>query len=639
MGKKERQLILGQLDESIRPDESVIKKDKDLQTLLKFSYFSDKGKSTKESQLAIQAILVAAVNSGMPLESVAVMKRELLDSLPQRTGDLLKALNSLEATPHEVFFQFMMEIQVGAKLKPVPFEGTVETVPVSLETAQNLAVAQSVNFAVKSIITDGAPNQSSDLLRTSGRNYLLNRELYMPGTKLRDSMGMDKQIKTELRRVNKIDDKRRKKVDLGFGEDFNNVSTKSMDTALIGTGKCAEHASVSFSILSDPTSLAKLGVQLSEGSIVIMARGERIDHTYVLIARPEAIKEISDEGQRRVLFSKPGEVVVVDPWMPIPCAHTLDRANKEIQVNPMSYMVFTVKDGMPILVDRNDQRTPIPPPKIPVIDQLNYIQDTYRPIVLKSSLIEPMRFQDGDSKTHKIVPDNQDVCLVVACGQACVDTIGKAGMYTTANLSTDTPHDLYQVVDSEGQPTSEPMSFFVGDEVYLKKQWQCIEMAQNESNSVQSIGFKPKNLELMPEQLLTSVKDAERGLMELKKKHTNTNTTTTTTSMIEITREDDDDMLTVKVPKVKLREKLKESEKLTTKQTLKLEESDEPKVKLKGSKMEETDEITPKSRRSVRNNPEIARQLSSDGNTDPEKDNNIKVKTGSNSTTTTKVNF
>ncbi len=139
-----------------------------------------------------------------------------------------------------------------------------------------------------------------------------------------------------------------------------------MPVTAVGTGRCGEHAAMSFSLLSDPTSLSKLGVQLAEGSMIIHSLGVEIDHNYVLIAAPGAVTiQPGDSGTptEKLIVHDAVNVVVVDRWMPIPCAHTLSRCNDEILKNPQCKIAVVVKNGKSVLVDNGGEETNLPIPK------------------------------------------------------------------------------------------------------------------------------------------------------------------------------------------------------------------------------------------------------------------------------------
>lgn len=503
MGKKEKS-ILAKLKISTGLDEASIEGSKEIQRLLKFS-FVEKRTIAEESRVEIGAILVAAIGHGMPPKEAEELKKALIERGQEQASKLLEELNNPLSSPKAVFArcraELMVENQVGARLTPVDPKTIPEVtikpstlVTVLPETVQNLGVAHAVNFAVKSIITDGTPNQAPDLYRTSGRNFFL----YNNVNHLASPLDTDRRYLSEHQRAEDVDKQRR---DLVTGEHLTNVVEKSQTTAAIGTGKCAEHAATSFAILADPSSLAKLGVELAEGSTVILALGDEIDHNYVLVAGPGAV-EIQDDKRRTVSVKDPDNVAVVDPWMPIPCAHTLSRCNKEIQTDPGCKLAVVVKGGKPVVLDRGGEETPIPDAEVPVLDQLNAIKEDYRRSSLKTAVEEGL------------VPKDKSTCLAHACGeiQRLVSAGVKPPSYTTTHLSTDTPQDKYQCVTSTKTYVGVPATYFVADQRYLATEHQFIDQAKK--TSVESIAFDPKNLKRMPKELDKSLREFQQHKLD-----------------------------------------------------------------------------------------------------------------------------
>lgn len=471
---------------------------KDLKDLLHFGILSQ-GQTTKDSRLEVRAILLAAVSSGMPLDVAKSLKKTLRDSPPERTKELLGDINKPGMTVKSVLSKFLTEKQVGAKLTPIDsttlpgvkiLDGA--TVNVSPVTMQNLDVAHAVNFAVKSIITDGAPNQAPDVVRTDGRNVLLYEG---SPQQVRELLNNDKQYNSDMQRLAEVNRQLEPKIgDINYelpfvGEAYSIPIDQSQISAIMGTGKCGEHAATSFALLTDPKSLAQLGAKIPDGSTVILALGDKIDHSYVLIAGPGSV-EIENTKERRVRIVDSDSVVVVDPWMPIPIAHTLSRCNIDIQINPLCKVVAVMKEGQPHVLARNGEEILIPKGGVSALDQLNNLKDKYRASMLK------------DAEEMNLVPGNKEKSLALACAKlVCSVKEGKEVAYESSHLSTDTPKDLYQCVDSpkdsDGIKIGEPVSYFVANKKSLENTHESIQSVKN--TGIRAIAVKPENLKLLPE--------------------------------------------------------------------------------------------------------------------------------------------
>jgi len=456
-----------------------------------------RGKTTGESRLQMQAILLAAVGQGMPLETAETLKELLRKSPPGRTNDLLNEINKGELHANAVLEKFMVEAHVNGTLvhvDPTNLQdvtiGQSATVPITPNTAKNMEAARAINFTVKSIMTEGAANQAPDVLRTGGRNVLL----YEKGRtgKEQAAQGLkEPPFSNSVALAAKVDEERRKKgVEIAEGEYFTMAQANTQTSAMIGTGKCGEHAMMSFALLSDPGSLKKLGVNLGEGTQVISSLGFKIDHNYVLIAEPGAvtINDATPKRFREVVVNDPTKVVVVDPWMPIPTAHTLDRCNHEIAKDSIvCKMAVEMRNGKPVMLDNGGVETELPTQKVPVVDQLHTIQEHLTPLMHKEAM-------------GTIVPLDEEVRLAEAAGRAV--SSGKKP-YDATHLSTDTPHDLYQCVDKQNHNVGEPTSYFFANENYLEEEQGYITQARK--TSIESIAFDQSNMDMMPPDVSTRV--------------------------------------------------------------------------------------------------------------------------------------
>ncbi|MFZ2281042.1 MAG: hypothetical protein WAW39_24800, partial [Prosthecobacter sp.] len=378
-------------------------------------------------------------------------------------------LQNMQQNPgsiHQIVGQSLKELRPGLEPAPhVSFDcidirpAEARNLEVSPQTMQSLHCAQAVNAAVKSVITDGGPNQAPDVLRTSGRNVLLynKREELFNVAKSEDNdlngQHLGPKYYSHYKQLVAVDHERKQKsgIDveemLHYGEDSSSVLTDCYKSAATGTGKCAEHAYTSFALLTDPQSLQSLGVDIPDGSLIILACGNQIDHTYVFIAEPDAVT-ISDERDRRVQVNDPRKVVVVDPWMPVPCAHTLDRSTADIQQNPVCKLVVAKQaDGMK-LQDRHGRETALPPPPQPVLEMLESFQENHRAQVL----------QHAQEKEY-LSPDEQ-ANLVLGVGEVVRSSIigfnSRPPFYRSSHMSTHTPLDTYHC----GGPS---VSFFTAD--------------------------------------------------------------------------------------------------------------------------------------------------------------------------------
>lgn len=444
---------------------------KELEKLLHFSGFK-LGNTTDVQRLEIRAVLLAAVGLGASKEELEALKDKLRNGTAEQTTKMLEALNdpkkliqNFKGEPSEVDPTSMPRLRIN---KP-------ELLEVSVSTLQNLKGAQLVNFAVKSIINDGAPNQAPDLMRTKGENILL----FTNQNKVSTELGKDELVTSNITKAMELDEARKRNgAKVGIGEDFVNIISKAPSTAVLGTGKCGEHAAISFALLTDPLSRKQMGIELQPGTQIILALGDKIDHNYVLLAEPGSVNPVnSTQGTfKRIDVKDPNKVVVVDPWMPIPVSHTLSRCNDDIQTKEKNeheavwkLIVVIQEDGSPAILDKHkdtgeDVLTPIPSfGEKSMLDQLKELQEKYQPGVKQRALVKG------------IVPLDEEERLVTGSGVAVRDGAGKAGMYTRSHLSTDTPGDLYQALDKDKNPIGEPVDLFMGQQSYLESEYPNIE--------------------------------------------------------------------------------------------------------------------------------------------------------------------
>jgi hypothetical protein len=446
---------------------------KELKDLLHFAKLKTIS-TTPDQRLEIRALMLVAHSLGMSKEELTAVKTRLRDGSAEDTQALLKAVKDPQSLIPK--FDGAQKAVKTDELPRVDIE-PAKTVTVSPSTMQNLKVAQQVNLAVKSLLTEGAPNQAPDLYRTSGENILLHTFANLISKNLVD----DPRVKALKGKCEALDKQRTDNgAKFGVGEDLSGFLNKAQSATVLGTGKCAEHAAVTMSLLTDPKSLAQLGVKLAPGSIVLMTWGDKIDHNYVMIAEPGSV-ELSDRGPgtaRRISVKDPNKVVVVDPWMPIPVAHTLDRCNDEIQtkentkseelpngLNPRWLMAVVIgEDGTPKVLDKPtdgtkpEVLTPLPSyGDVSMLDNLKGLQETFRPQIKQRALLS------------NVVPLDKEQRLAKGSGVAVRDGTGKAGMYDHTHMSTTTPGDDYQVVDG-GKNVGDPVQLLVSQDGYIKSE-------------------------------------------------------------------------------------------------------------------------------------------------------------------------
>lgn len=429
-----------------------------LKTLLHFSGVG-LGKTTEASRVFIRAILLVGVSEGVPLAQLSKMKEVLRQGSTEQTSAMLDGCRTGFHERCQVFGHLLTQANTGQTLKPIdlaklaPLNIKAPTnVQVSPDTAQNLRAAQAINLLVKSLVTEGAANQAPDLYRTSGGVFHLHNAKNITGALLDDQ-----RFGADMGRAVEVDNQFKAKGQLGYGEEFMSVTTMAYGTVLRGAGKCGEHAATAFSLLTDPPTLKQLGIQIADGSQVFLVLGERIDHSYVLIAEHGAANIVMDNGTRRLNVTKQSGVVVVDAWMPIPCAHTLDRANDEIQKDPQVKQVAEFLGGDPHLTKGGTQ---IP---IPYVEQS--LMDRYKGV--KADHTKTMQ---KAAKEEGAIHSDKAKGLALAFGTAAAFSTGKTGMYMHSPMSTDTPGDTYQVVDDKGTPLSSPQNLFIGNEDYVDKE-------------------------------------------------------------------------------------------------------------------------------------------------------------------------
>lgn len=454
-----------------------------LEPLLEFDITVAERMTYGKKYAQISAILVAAASADPePVpdwEGLQMLRDHLLQAPTEHAAQMLQAMQQNPGSIPEIVGQRLQELRPEVAPAPhVSFDcidirlEEAENLQVSPQTMQSLHCAQAVNAAVKSVITDGAPNQAPDVLRTSGRNMLL----YGPRIELSDNAlstasdvdgrHLSQYYKAREAQLLEIDDQRKPCYNLQpdemfrYGDSCTSVLTDCYISAATGTGKCAEHAYASFALLTDPLSLQGMGVDLPDDSFIIVALGRKIDHTYIFIAEPDAVS-FSDDGSRRVLVNDPRKVVVVDPWMPVPCAHTLDRSNADIQRDPICRML-AVKDAEGVkILEPSGHVTVLPPPPQPVLEVMQGIRDHRRAQVLQHA-------QD-----IQCISANPQANLVMGCGDVLYNSISKGNprppLYRSSHMSTHTPHDVYHC---EGQP---PARFFDSNPAHHAQALQSIQ--------------------------------------------------------------------------------------------------------------------------------------------------------------------
>jgi hypothetical protein len=167
----------------------------------------------------------------------------------------------------------------------------------------------------------------------------------------------------------------------------------------------------------------------------------------------------------------------------VPIAHTLDRANGEIQIDPEAMLVVTMKKGEPHLLERNNKLTKLTQGDTSVLEQLQSIQKHYKPIVLNKA------------EELKLSPKDTQQSLVQACGQLEQGHLAyspKPLPYHQSFVSTDTPQDQYQRQNKKGELVGEPKSYFVGNQTYLTTENPFLKQSK-ETPNVLTISRNPAN--------------------------------------------------------------------------------------------------------------------------------------------------
>lgn len=409
----------------------------------------------------ISAILMTAADAELMPEwdNLRVLRDYLLQTPPDRTTLVLDAMKARPDSIRAIAGKFMLEARMGGPFTGIDVDHKkAELLEVSPDTMLNLECAQVVNAVVKSIITDGAPNQAPDLFRTSGRNALLYANQSALVDALLDSSGIhaktlaaqyDAQFKPalELDKMRLENGAAPGTKSLYEGESCYNIFTNGYKAAVTGTAKCGEHAATSLTLLADAQSLAKLGVNISDGSVVIYALGNEIDHAYVLIAAPGTVS-FSNDRERKVQVNDPRNVVVVDPWMPVPCAHTLDRSTADIQQNPLCKLAMVKNQDAMWVLDRNELKTMLQPAPQAMLDVFRNVQRDHREKVLNMA------------QQKFFISRNDETNMVLGCAQMLKNSIiplsSRPPFYRSSHMSTHTPHDTYHC-------GGEPRSFFAAD--------------------------------------------------------------------------------------------------------------------------------------------------------------------------------
>lgn len=466
----------------------------ELKTLLHFGGRQDRAQF--DARVDVRALLLVAKALGVPNDEATKLKTSFksgLETTPDATkAEVSKRLELIKDKDALVprFTDAPSQVKTPKTDLPNVDITSGKTVFVTPGTHQNLEVAQQVNFAVKSLLPHGAPNQAPDLLRTGGSNILLFTDKTVDG-----NVGKDEIFTGNFQRAYGVDQARKQNGGvIGVsGEELNNITTKAMRAVGVGTGKCAEHGCTTVSLLSDPLSLKQLGVNLAPGSRIILVRGDLVDHTYALIAEPGSVELTAPKVVARQ--PKPGEsedapktekipqhvqikdkskVVVVDPWMPIPVAHTHARSNEELQSEEVhgrgekwELCIVIQDDGTPAIVDKDkngkEVLTPLPPRETSVLDEFKTLQERHQLRVAQRALVTG------------VVPTDPEERRLIGAGIALRDGTGKAGMYHETHLSTQTPGDTYQAVSKDGKNIGEPLKLFNVPPDYLVRENEFIQ--------------------------------------------------------------------------------------------------------------------------------------------------------------------
>lgn len=474
---------------------------KDIEKLLHFSAFK-LGNTTETQRLEIRTVLLTAVGLGLSKDELGALKEKLRNSTPEQTSKMLEVLNDpqklitkFKGEPTKIDPNSMPLLNINVQDKPKKLEVTESTL-------KNLKGAQMVNFAVKSIIIDGAPNQAPDMIRSKGANIILfNNESSVSTELLKDGL-----VNSNIEKAKEIDKLRKQNgIEIAMGEEFSNIFSKAPSTAVLGTGKCGEHAVMSFALLTDPLSRKQMGVDLQPGTQIFLTLGDRIDHSYVLVAEPGAVNPTNkiNGDSKRINIIDPKKVVVVDPWMPIPVSHTLDRCNSDIQTVGQNQKdavwkltVVIQEDGSSAILDKNKDGknvlTQIPSfGDTSMLDQLKGLQEKYHSNVKQRAIVKG------------VLPLEEDARLAIGSGIAVSSRAGKglaldknAGLYANSHISTSTPSDLYQAVDNDKNPIGDPLNFFEGKKSYLESQYSSIEQLAQDTSVIKIV---KDNLNKLPE--------------------------------------------------------------------------------------------------------------------------------------------
>ncbi len=435
-----------------------------LDQLLDFDGLACFSQPEKYARISAVLMLAASHEGGQGPEALMALKNYVLELPSAQVAGMLQDFQQHPEAVGATMGRLMEAAQVHAVLPGVELDDpTGQVLPVSASTMQNLQCAHAVNRAVKPVLVHGAGNQAPDVFRTSGRNLLLHEN----GADLRfavvegDGGGPDKRrVRQQQRDLRQwalaLDNERREVTTLNLGEDMIMATDKSMDAAALGTGKCAEHAATSFSLLTDEASLQMMHADLPEGCVIILAHDERDDHNFVLLASPGAVAILERGDERRLRVLDERNVVVVDPWMPVPCAHTMDRASADISRSPTCQVVAVKEGGVLQMMDRRNARTAIPPRPTPMLVQIQETQQAFQKEVMDRAL--------GDG----LIPHDKRASLATVCGKGAMNSLMageaiKPPFYAQSHTSTLSPMDSYVCVAADGTPQGRPERFVTAD--------------------------------------------------------------------------------------------------------------------------------------------------------------------------------
>jgi hypothetical protein len=380
-----------------------------------------------------------------------------------------------------------------------------DKVVVSPKTFQNLMAAKSIATFIKEKLPKGAPNQKLNVWDTEGKNWAIYENIKkQPFDVIRERCGE----KGYLDQIEKLDKEERPSTTIEAvltKPTIKNAVAKGLQAVYCETGKCGEHAQLSFDLTMDKEFCKKLGTPLAEGSTVLLVVSPE-DHNYVLICAPDSI-DITPDGN--YVFSHPERIVVLDPWVPYPTPHTLDRSDPSvINSNPWVLNSFSFHENGPD--DKPFQGVPfhkmmVKVKTLPKDDIKKMLKQKNLPndeTLRDYAALERMEktFQTASSRISGLAGMEKDGHKISAkeAAKTIVESGNLHSMLYDDPFSSKTPTDIYINRD-----TNEEISFAIAD----KKMVKNLLKAHKESTDAH-FGATPeyveKAFEKKPEKLATA---------------------------------------------------------------------------------------------------------------------------------------